>query len=278
VFFEDRFQLNEQWSFVGGARYDDNDYERTNLLNGATFGGDFSDTTWRVGVVYQPVETLSLYAQYATAVDPIGSLASLSAAQVDLELTHGTQIEVGVKHRTLDSKLEWTLAVYDITKKDLLTDDPRTANPDDVAQVGEQSSRGVEATLAYTINDQWRIDANVAVLDAEYEEYGEFTGNTPFSVPEQTANLWVGWQFLEDWRARAGLRYVGKRYLSDENDVALPSYSIVDAAVDWSVLDAVTLSAHVRNATDKTYAQAAYGPNAIFGMPRTWELEARYRF
>jgi iron complex outermembrane recepter protein len=278
VFFEDRFEVNDQWSLIGGARYDNNEYERTNLLSGSRFGGKFSDTTWRVGVVFQPIQTLSFYAQYATAVDPIGSLASLSATQVDLDLTTGKQIEVGVKHQALDSRLEWTLAVYDITKKDLLISDLSTIDPDDVAQIGEQSSRGAEASIAFTVNDQWRIDANAAVLDAEYQEFAEDTGNTPFAVPEQLANLWLSWQFLEDWRARTGARHVGRRYLDSANSVELPSYTILDAALDWAVSSALTVGAHIRNATDKTYAQAAYGPQFIFGMPRTWELQARYRF
>lgn len=278
VFFEDRFELDDRWSFIGGARYDNNDYERTNVLNGSTFGAKFSDTTWRVGIVFQPVATLSFYAQYATAVDPIGSLASLSAAQSQLDLTHGKQIELGIKHRTLNNRLEWTLAVYDITKQDLLIPDLSTVDPDDEAQVGEQSSRGVEASIAFTINDRWRIDANAAIVDAEYDDYAEFTGNTPFSVPEELANLWASWQFVTDWRARAGLRYVGSRYLDQSNTTELPSYTVIDAAVDWAVNDAMTLSAHIRNATDKTYAQAAYGPQFILGMPRTWELQARHRF
>jgi iron complex outermembrane recepter protein len=86
------------------------------------------------------------------------------------------------------------------------------------------------------------------------------------------------WEFIEDWRARAGLRYVDERFLDAGNTATLPSYTIVDAALDWAVNDGLTLSTHVRNATDKIYAVAAYGPNAIFGMPRTWELQARYQF
>ena len=278
LFFEDRFELDDRWSVVGGARYDNNEYRRTDLLNGTKFGGEFSDTTWRVGVVFKPIETLSFYAQYATAVDPIGSLASLSAAEVELDLTHGKQIEVGVKHKTPDHRLEWTLAAYDIAKQDLQIADLSTVDPDDLAQIGEQSSRGVEASIAFTINDRWRIDANAAALHAEYDAFAEDTGNTPLSVPEQLANLWVSWQFLQDWRARAGLRHVGKRYLDSANSAELPSYTVLDAAVDWAMSESLKIGAHVRNATDKTYAQAAYGPQFILGMPRTWELQARYQF
>ncbi len=279
LFFENRFELNERWSFIAGARYDDNDYERTNLVTRAKFGATFKETTWRVGAVFQPVETLSFYAQYATAVDPIGSLASLSATDATRKLTTGKQIEIGVKQQLFANHLEWTLALYDIVKENLVAPILETPDPDDVAQIGEQSSRGVEASLAYTITDRWRIDANVTLLDAEYEAFGDNTGNTPRSVPERLANLWMSWQFLEDWRARAGLRHVGKRYMDDSNTAVLPSYSILDAAVDWAVSDAVTVGAHVRNATDKVYAQSSYGgAQYILGMPRTWELQARYRF
>lgn len=278
VFFENRFELNTRWSLIAGARYDNNEYERTNLLDGTRFDAKFSDTTWRVGVVFQPIETLSLYAQYATAVDPIGSLASLSLADSQLDLTTGKQIEVGLKQQLFDQRLEWTVALYDIVKEDLLAEDRSTPDPDDRAQVGEQSSRGVEVSLAYTVNDRWRIDANATVLDAEYDSFGAATGNTPDAVPEELANLWASWQFLEDWRARAGLRYVGKRYLDPSNDTELPSYTVIDAAIDWAATEALTVGAHVRNATDKTYALASYGPQFILGMPRTWELQAHYRF
>jgi iron complex outermembrane recepter protein len=279
VFFEDRFELNDQWSFSGGARYDHNEYERTSLLNGSKFGGELSDTTWRAGVVFQPVESTALYAQYATAVDAIGSIASLSQSQVELDLTTGRQIEVGLKQSLLGQRLEWTFAAFRIVKEDLLAEDRSTPDPTDVAQVGEQSSKGVEASVAYTIDERWRIDANATLLDAKYDENGADTGNVPNGVPKQLANMWASYQFLADWRARAGVRYVGKKYLDSGNTTVLPSYSIVDAALDWSATDALTVGAHVRNATDKTYALAAYGgAQIILGMPRTWELEARYKF
>jgi iron complex outermembrane receptor protein len=184
-----------------------------------------------------------------------------------------------VKQQLFANRLEWTLALYDIVKEDLLAPVLETPDPDDVAQIGEQSSRGLEASVAYTINDRWRIDANLTLLDAEYEEFGANSGNTPSSVPERLANIWASWQFLADWRARAGLRYVGNRFLDSGNTAELPSYSVVDAAVDWAANDAVTIGAHVRNATDKVYALSAYGgAQYILGMPRTWELQARYKF
>jgi iron complex outermembrane recepter protein len=289
LFFEDRLLLNQQWSVIGGARYDHAQFDRTNLINpAASFDATFSDTSWRIGVVFQPVTTLSFYGQYSTAVDPIGSLITTSASAAQFDLTKGAQIEVGVKQSLWDQRLEWTLAAYRIEKQDLLTQNPASANPQDILQVGQQSSRGVEAALALNVNDRWRIDANAALLTAKFDEFGEEdddgtivsrNGLRPPSVPEQAANLWVSWAVTDQWNARAGLRYVGKRFTDTANQLELPSYTVIDAGVDWAPTPQLALTASLRNVTDELYGAAAYTTQQwILGQPRTAELTARYRF
>lgn len=289
LFFEDRLVLNEQWSLIAGARYDHAELDRFNLIVPAnSFDASFSDTSWRVGVVFQPVPTLSFYGQYATAVDPIGSLITTSAQASQFDLTKGDQIEVGVKQSLWDQRLEWTLAAYRIVKKNLLTQNPAGANPEDVRQVGQQSSRGIEASLALNVNDRWRIDANAALLTAKFDDFGEEdddgnivsrNGLRPPSVPEQAANLWVSWAVTDQWNTRAGLRYVGKRFTDDANQLELPSYTVIDAGVDWAPTPQLALTAALRNVTDEVYGVAAYTTSEwILGQPRTAELTARYRF
>jgi TonB-dependent siderophore receptor len=289
LFFEDRLVLDEQWSVIAGARYDHAQLDRFNLIDpDASFDASFSDTSWRVGVVFQPIQTLSFYGQYSTAVDPIGSLITTSASAAQFDLTKGSQIEAGVKQSLWSQRLEWTLAAYRIVKKDLLTQDPSSANPEDVQQVGEQSSRGIEASLALNINDRWRIDANAAVLTAKFDDFGEEdddgnivsrNGLRPPSVPEQAANLWASWAVNDQWNARAGLRYVGKRFTDNANQLELPSYKVIDAGVDWAPTPQLALTAALRNVTDEVYGVAAYTTSQwILGQPRTAELTARYRF
>ncbi|HEY7638233.1 MAG TPA: TonB-dependent receptor, partial [Steroidobacteraceae bacterium] len=289
LFFEDRWVLDQQWSLIGGARYDHAELDRTNLIDqGASFDASFSDTSWRVGVVFQPVPTLSFYGQYSTAVDPVGSLITTSATAAQFDLTKGTQIEAGVKQSLWNQRLEWTLAAHRIVKKDLLSQDPTSANPEDLQQIGRQSSRGLEASLALNINNRWRIDANAAVLTAKFDDFGEEdddgnivsrNGLRPPSVPEQAANLWASWAVTDQWNARAGLRYVGKRFTDNANQLVLPSYTVIDAGVDWAPTPQLALTAALRNVTDEVYGVAAYTTSQwILGQPRTAELTARYRF
>jgi len=265
----------------------DNKLERQDLVSGSAFDATFSNTSWRAGVVYQPRATLSFYGQYATAVDPVGSLITLSQRLSTLDLTTGRQIEVGVKQSLWDQRFEWTLAAYRIVKEDLLAQDPTSPNPELVQQVGQQSSRGVEASIALNLASRWRIDANFAALNARFDEFGEEAdagvvsraGKTPPSVPERTANLWVTWRFADRWNARSGLRYVGQRFTDNANELEIPSYTVLDAAIDWGPRPNLSVGASLRNVADKVYAVSAYTTSQwILGQPRTFDVNARYRF
>ena len=288
IFFEDRLALTDKWALIGGGRYDSNKLERRNLVTNAVFDETFNDTSWRVGVVFQPAESLSFYGQYSTAVDPLGSILTLSQTLANFDLATGKQVEVGVKQSLWEQRFEWTLAAYRIVKEDLLTQDPSSPNPEDVQQVGQQSSRGIEASIALSLAERWRIDANVAALDAKFDDFGEEdddgnivsrNGKTPTAVPERTANLWVSCALTDQWRLRGGLRYVGKRFLDNANQLELPSYTVADAAVDWAPMSNLSIGASVRNVTDKIYPIAAYTSSQwILGMPRTLEVQAHYRF
>jgi iron complex outermembrane receptor protein len=103
-FAEDRLKFTEQLSLVGGIRYEHNKVGRWDYVYdaaGTTITGDrpalnggteafktLHHTTWRIGAVYQPTPKLSFYAQYATAVDPLGTLTTYSDHQSNIAITN----------------------------------------------------------------------------------------------------------------------------------------------------------------------------------------------
>lgn len=98
LFAENRLSVTEQLSLIAGIRQDEPTITRTDYVTPAnSFEKSFSSTTWRAGAVYTPVRDLAFYAQYSTAVDPVGGLISLSSANKQFELATGKQIEIGVK-------------------------------------------------------------------------------------------------------------------------------------------------------------------------------------
>lgn len=287
LFAENRLMLTRRWSLLGGVRYDRIDLKRRDLVLGQTaFDTTFNHLGWRIGTVYDLLPALSLYGQYAEAADPIGSLLLLSPTNKDFELSEGRQIEVGVKRSFWDDKGQWTLAAYHIRKNNLVTRDP--ADPSLRRQIGAQSSRGLEATLGVELTSAWRLDLNAAALRARYDDFNESiggasvsrAGNVPTDVPQRVANVWVGWKFAPRWSASVGLRYVGKRYADEANQLEMASYTTTNLALQWEPRRDLTLALRAFNLFDRRYAETAYYNQTqwLLGEGRRVELSANYRF
>ncbi|SFL49374.1 iron complex outermembrane recepter protein [Methylorubrum salsuginis] len=278
VFAENRLELTDRLSLLAGVRFDAPTLQRTNLL--ATepanrfFERSYQALGYRFGLVYALSPDTTLYAQYATATDPVNSLISLSQSLANFRLSTGDQVEVGAKGLAFSGAVEWTLAGYRIVKKDLVSPVPGTQVG---VQVGQQSSYGAEAALSWLPLAGWRIDANLALLQARYDNFGAFTGNTPIDVPEQVANLWINWAFARDWEARVGVQYVGAMFSDFANTGRRPDYALVTLGLDRQVTPASRLSFRVSNLLDTVYAldgTAAGGVNTnwYLGRPRTFEV------
>lgn len=287
LFAEDRLMLTDRWSVLAGLRYDHIDLKRRDLVAGQTaYRTQFDNVGWRVGSVYAFTPDLSVYAQYAEAADPVGSLLLLSPANKDFDLSTGRQVEVGIKQAFWDQRGQWTLAAYHIRKNHLLSRDPN--DPSLRVQVGEQSSRGLEATLGLQISADLRLDLNAALLRARYDDFSESAGgqavsrdgNVPADVPERIANAWLSWRFAPQWTAAAGLRYVGRRYADAANKLEMAGYTTTDLALIWEARRDLTLALRGYNVFDRQYAETAYYNQTqwLVGEGRRVELSANYRF
>ena len=284
IFIDDTLQITDKLSVVLGARFDDIDFDRFDLAIGgnpsAAFDAQFSEFTWRAGLVYQPTEQLSLYAQTSTAADPVTSPISINAGNADFDLATGRQYEIGVKQQFLNGKGEYTLAYFDIEKNDIITRLPASAVDE---QIGQQSSNGVEFTLRVNPIDSLSVDFNVSSINAEFDEFFSrgvsLAGNTARNVPENTANLWLNWSPINNVQIGGGFRYVDSRFANDQNTEEIPSYTVFDASVNWLATDNFTVTGRVRNLTnEEDFVLAPYVPNQwIFGDPRAFELSLRVR-
>jgi len=289
-FFEDRLVLNRAWSVVGGARFDTYNVDRRDLRVGGSASRTFHPLSWRGGLVYSPQRDFSLYGQYSTATDAVGTLLTLSPEQQLFDLTPGRQIEIGAKKSAWSGRVEFTVAGYRIVKKKLLIPDPD--NPLRQQQVGAQSSRGVEITAGFIPVPGLRVDANAAFLHAKFDDFREVlngvtisrTGNTPSNVPQQTANLWVSYNFLRDWQVQGGLRFVGSRYLNTSNTGTTPSYTVADLGARRRLTESVFLDLRLSNVFDNLYLMSVSGSNTApptrgrVGAPRTAEISLTARF
>jgi iron complex outermembrane receptor protein len=287
LFAEDRLSLTDQLSLVTGVRYDRPEVDRTDYRTPAnSFDVSLSGTSWRTGAAYELIKNLSFYGQYAVGVDPVTNLISLSATQKTFQLSTGKQAEIGVKQSFLGGRGEWTLAGYQIVKNNLLVPDPN--NPASIAlQIGQQSSRGVEASVGLALDGGWRVDANIALLQAKYDSFSQlvsgkivsYAGNVPINVPQQVSNIWLTWDFGSNWSAYGGVQIVGQTYSDIANTQLRPGYNVVNGGIRWKPDDRTTVAFRLYNLFDKVYATTSpYAGQWILGMPRTAEVSVNVKF
>lgn len=285
-FFDDVLSVTDQLSLVFGGRYDNFDFDRVThaQVTGrgrSEFDAGFSKFTWRAGLVYQFSDDFSVYAQTSTAADPVTSPISINLANADFNLSEGRQYEVGMKQQLMGGRAEYTLAYFDIEKDDLVTRIPGTLTS---AQIGQQSSNGLEVTFRVNPLMNLSVDFNAAFVDAEFDNYFQGTeslaGNTPSSIPDTTFNVWVNWAPVPQLHLGTGMRYVDERWADDANTRTLPEYQVFDASASWIVSDQLSVILRARNFTDEEdYVLSEYVDNQwVFGDPRNYELSVRYSF
>jgi iron complex outermembrane recepter protein len=267
TYIQDQIALTDSLKLLIGGRYDWISY-RNETLDFGSLGntttepyqndGAFSP---RIGLVYQPSDTVSLYASYSrsflqsTGFNPDGRR---------FESTRGTQYEVGVKTDFLDGALSATLAAYHLTKTNITTPDPD--NPLFSIQTGEQQSQGVELNATGEILPGWNIIASYAYTDAEVTEDNTIPeGNRLANVPENQASLWTTYTIQEgDLRGLGfglGLFYVGERQGDLANSFQLDDYLRTDAAVYYQ-RGRFRSAINIQNLFDIEYANSSFGRTA----------------
>ncbi|MBV7537125.1 TonB-dependent receptor [Duganella sp. sic0402] len=286
-FMEDRLQLDDKLSLVAGLRYDRDEVEKRDLVTpSASFEKTFNNTGYRLGAVRALNDQTSLYAQYSVAHDPLGPLLFTNTSRAAFDLAKGKQLEAGAKQVFWNGNGEWTLSAYRIVKNNLLTRDP--ANITRSIQVGQQSSRGVEASVVFSDGPQWRVEANATVLRAEYDDFNESSGgklvsragNTPANVPERMANIFGSYSIAPHWTVLASAHYVGERNTDSANTLKMPAYTTVDLGLRWQLASRTSLTARGFNVFDKRYAQTSYYNTTqwLLGADRRYELQLRHSF
>jgi iron complex outermembrane receptor protein len=187
---------------------------------------------------------------------------------------------------------EATLALYDITRDDILTSTQAGASTDN----GQQKSKGIEFSTILHPAQIVDVNFNTAYTRARFGTFFDpnatdpttglprnDTGLIPADIPATTANLWadvrkVGNVPLE---LGAGWRFVGGRYADNADATKLYNYSLFDAYASYHFGEKLDLTARGKNLSNKAFAQWAdinYPTEIVLGSPRTFVLSFNGRF
>ncbi|MEM8545258.1 MAG: TonB-dependent receptor [Cyanobacteria bacterium P01_H01_bin.119] len=272
IYLQDQVALAENLRLLLGIRYESVQQETTinpNAFNPNTSTSRQDDEAFtpRVGIVYRPIEPVSLYASYAESFIPN---RAADAQGVPLEPERGQQFEVGVRAELLGGRLVANLALFDLTKQNVATPDPNNL----LAQIaiGEQRSQGIELDIAGEILPGWNIIANYAYTSAEITESNDINspvGNRLAGAPEHNFNLWTTYSIqsgsLEGLGFGLGFNYVGERLGDNANSFRLDDYFLTNAAISYE-RDNWQAALNFRNLFNVNYIEASAGTGRFFNI------------
>jgi iron complex outermembrane recepter protein len=226
-YLQDQIALNNQFTVLAGLRYD-----TVNFTDTFTDEGKY-DSAWSpvIGLVYKPLENVSLYTSYSRSFVPS---FSRDANGDFLRPERGAGYEIGMKAELLQGNLFTTLAYFDITKQNVATADPEVLGAS--VATGEQRSRGIELSALGRIAPGWNIIAGYAYTDAEITEDNTIpVGNRLPGTPRHSASLWTTYEIqsgsLQGLGFGLGVNYVGKRFGNFQNNFEVDSYLLTNAAL-----------------------------------------------
>ena len=292
LYLQDLIEFNPRWKALVGLRYDVFEQEVAERRAGAS---DLArtDREWspRAGLVWQPTEATSVYANVSRSFQPSAETFALAANNAQLDPEQTTGVEVGARHELAGGRANVGVALFDITRTDIKTTDP--ANPSRLIPVGEQRTRGLEVSLTGEPLAGWEVAAWYAFLDAEITRSTAngpglpalvpgppLQGKTPSLTPEHSAQLWVKHHLNAAWSVGAGVNAVGSMYAAPDDVVRLPGYAVVDAAIYYR-RGQLDLALNLGNLFDREYFVSAHGGVNILnlpGAPRSALLTARWQW
>ncbi|MFH7045001.1 TonB-dependent receptor [Paucibacter sp. JuS9] len=291
LFAENRTELGEGWALVSALRADRigldvRNHRAVTTTNPALFSTQFKPVTGRLGLVKDLSKDWQVYAQASTAADPPSGLLATAgfSALRDFDLTKGRQVELGSK-LGFDQGRGWaTLALYDITRKNLSITDPNDRTK--VIPVGAQSSQGVELSAQWRSSAQWTLGTQWSYTRARYDNFVETVGtstvsragNQPANVPAVVAGLTADWRPSEALTLGADWRYVGKRYANTANTVWDEGYQLLGFSAVLRLTPQISARVRVDNATDKRYVASLSSSLPYMGAPRSVSAALDLRF
>lgn len=302
----DAVELSPQWELNGGVRVERNEGENRidyftpygylpsgdgstlgaafagapgGVYNGSSsFENDDTLTSYRVGLVYKPIENASFYLAYGNSETPsqatVNGACNSTSCNVDPE--EAVNYEAGIKWDAMGGLLQLTAAVFRNERTNYRVNSNDPAQPDQALD-GQSRVDGVALGAAGLITDRWSIFANYTFLDSEVVQgvsdfclanpdasgctlggnSNAIAGDPLPTTPEHSFSLWTTYEIMPRLLVGYGATYQGE-YTFARASAASPQlytddYWVHRAMVAYELNEHAVLQLNVNNLTDETY-------------------------
>lgn len=272
------------WTLFAGARLD---YLRFNATSPvADNKATFFQTTSRAGLVYNFLPSTSVFVNYSESFSPQFALnehnftdtgSPLDDEEYSVALptpADSEQVELGIKHLAFNNKLQTSCAIYRIEKSGIVGD------------IQAQETRGAECDVQGSLNPTWHLTFSANYLDSTITQadHEDIIGLTPRMTPKKSVRVWLTKalpQTMWPTQLGVGFNYVDTRYITAQNEDALPDYSLIDVRVNSQITPHLQASLLITNLLDEAYIEGAFNALPLWTNPgpgRVFEARIAYQF
>ncbi|GFN28401.1 TonB-dependent receptor [Achromobacter denitrificans] len=282
LYLQDQIRFADRWVLTLGGRYDWYSQKTENRLLNTETDQDGTRFSGRAGLNYVMPNGVAPYVSYAQSFLPNTGVSAPANGSAPFAPSRARQWEAGVKYQPPGSDSLYTIALFDIKKSNVLTND--LLNPGFQVASGEVQSRGVEVEGKFSLADGWDFTGSYTYVNAEITSANNATqGNRPALVPEHTASGWLNYTVrrsaLAGLSLGVGARYVGSTYGDNANTLKIAGRTLIDAGVSYAVDKHLTLSVNATNLFDKEYLATCSDLTDCYpGSRRNVIGRVKYRF
>lgn len=280
TYVQDQVQLSRRLQAIVGLRFDHFDLQYHNNRTSENIRRIDNLVSPRAGMVFKPIEPVSVYANYSVSYLPSAGdqFASLTTVTQQVKPEKFSNYEVGVKW-DVSRYLAFNTSVYRLDRTNTRSTDPN--DPTRIVQTGSQRTTGFEIGASGNVMRKWMIAGGYAYQDAFISSAtaAARAGAQVAQVPHHVFSLWNNYQILPRLGAGLGILNRSNMFAAIDNTVVLPSYTRADAAVFFSLTERIRLQANIENLFDrKYYTNADSNTNISPGYPRAARLGLMARF
>lgn len=324
-YLHDVLDINEHWKAMLSARFDLYKYKSTNLntIDGKRDFDDISKSdytgmstkafTYKAGVVYLPMENLSLYASYGTYFKPIYTFYKANTIYINrdgkrfypdenggevFKPEEGGQFEFGTKYE-INPHLTLNASFFSINKynmnvslgKVLENVDGKEISMNVTGQVGRMRSTGFDLDITWEPITNMSLTAGYGFTDAKYKDVAKndylkdynLEGNQFAYTPKNT------FYFLGDYTVPTGavrglgfnvsVSYQDEVFRNSTNDMKFDAYWITDLGISYEIpRKHIRLGFNVNNLFDVDYHNQCLGNQLVPSEPINWMGSIAYSF
>ena len=295
LYAQNRFDISDQLSVTPGVRVERYEQQRDDKQKNETVKTSNTEVMPGLGVTYQFIPAVQLYASVYKAFSPALNGDSLSGMK-DQKLDAETAVswELGLRGQQDAVRYELTAFRMDFDNQII----PANSNPDfQTTNGGKTYNQGFEGAVSLEFENGFDVFANLTwIANAEfkgdrYNKNGSLKskdGDRVPYTPEWVANLGLGYTYA-GLRSQLSANYTGSQFTDElntkpivENTSGLftgkiDAYTIVDLTTRYTLNDQVEFYGAVKNLEDKRYI-ASLRQGIYVGPERSFEAGVRYRF